>query len=152
MNNEKEWWGEYVGLYGDSEVGFVPCIPNSLVPSLIAEAERRTEERLYWEPCEGCKDGHPSFWKTIVESEEWRQWEKASVQHFFDTDESRECGWFSPAHFKSFIGFLISKYLQGKVVISMETAKRIQEHLSFNDIRDVPELTEVIRASKEEKV
>ena len=59
----------------------------------------------YWEPCRGCTDGHPSFWKTIVESKEWKAWEKVANEKGFDYDESRECGWFSPSHFKAFLEY-----------------------------------------------
>lgn len=68
----------------------------------------------YWSPCDGCKNGHPSFWKTIVESPQWEVWEKEvdrrlhtpTMEGAFDVDESRECGWFSPEHFQAFLKFV----------------------------------------------
>jgi hypothetical protein len=65
-----------------------------------------SEHSCYWSPCSGCPDGHASFWKTIVESNEWREWEKIAYKKGFDSDESRECGLFSPRHFQAFIKFL----------------------------------------------
>ncbi len=63
-------------------------------------------EARWEEPCAGCGT-HPSFWKTIVESEEWSQWEKENAKSpRFDVDESRECGWMSPDHFKAFLEFV----------------------------------------------
>ena len=70
-----------------------------------------------------CSDGyHPSFWKTVVESPEWKLWQEEQQKRFhqlattkntkieaFDIDECQECGWISPAHFQSFIKFI--KYL-----------------------------------------
>src|SRR3990167_11164898 len=64
-----------------------------------------------------CSDGfHPSFWKTIVQSEEWKQWQKEQGRRLhehnekeserytgcFDIDESTECGWLSPEHWREF--------------------------------------------------
>ena len=65
--------------------------------------EEQAEKDRWWTPCSGCKDGHPSFWKTVVESKEWQDWEKVANKKGFDCDESRECGWFSPQHFRAFL-------------------------------------------------
>ena len=67
----------------------------------------------YWSPCVGCKDGHNSFWKTIVESPQWKKWEKENSRRMhlnpigkcFDADECRECGWISAGHFQEFMKF-----------------------------------------------
>ena len=57
--------------------------------------------------------GESSMHKTLVESEEWGLWEKENSRRMhtdnekcFDTDECRECGYMSPAHWKEFIGFI----------------------------------------------
>jgi hypothetical protein len=61
---------------------------------------------------------YPSFWKTITESKEWKAWMKEMMERFrrshtkgtdeelFDVDESHECGWMSPRHWKAFIKFI----------------------------------------------
>ena len=64
---------------------------------------------------------YPSFWKTIVESKEWKAWMKKQNKLFskfvasqcdkssmpiFDVDESHECGWISPRHWKEFVKFI----------------------------------------------
>lgn len=59
-------------------------------------------------------ESYNSFWKTIVESPEWRAWEKEVSRRLhtdtptdvYDVDECRECGWFSPSHFKAFLNFI----------------------------------------------
>lgn len=70
-----------------------------------------------------CSDGkHPSFWKTIVESKQWQAWSEEQSRRMtthkpdardgalFDTDESRECNWFSQGHFQEFLKFVIEQY------------------------------------------
>ena len=57
----------------------------------------------YWHPCEGCKEGHSSFWKTIVESDEWKEWSKIAQ---YDIPECEECGMMSSAHWKDFVKFI----------------------------------------------
>lgn len=63
-----------------------------------------------------CSDGdHNSFWKSVVESPQWYAWEKENAKRMnhtdgptkdcYDVDECRECGWISPAHFRSFLDF-----------------------------------------------
>jgi hypothetical protein len=67
----------------------------------------------YWEKCSGCPEGHPSFWKTIVESPQWKEWYKENSRRMhlepigqcFDVDECQECGWFSQHHFQEFMDF-----------------------------------------------
>jgi hypothetical protein len=76
----------------------------------------KNQEQVY-----GTK-AYPSFWKTIVESKEGKAWYKEQMARFsraddrpmgtkpteelFDVDESFECGWMSPAHWRSFIKFI----------------------------------------------
>lgn len=55
-------------------------------------------------PCDGCKDGHPSFWKTIVESDEWKAWEASRPS--YDFAECEELGIMGKEHFKAFIDFI----------------------------------------------
>lgn len=74
----------------------------------LAKQEVFEEKGLhrYWEPCAGCKDGHPSIWKTLVESPQWKAWyEHASKNMLYDVDESQELGAMSTKHFQDFMGF-----------------------------------------------
>ena len=65
---------------------------------------------------------YPSFWKTICESKEGKLWYKEMIKRFsrmadtpmgqpwkeqcFDIDESYECGFMSPAHWREFVRFI----------------------------------------------
>lgn len=75
----------------------------------------RCEKERYWSPCVGCPEGHPSFWKTVVESKAWDAWYEyqcslpASHPERFDIDECQECGYISPEHFKAFLAFTALK-------------------------------------------
>lgn len=79
---------------------------------------KENQRPLYEIPC---SDGnHNSFWKTVVESSEWKLWEKEVHHRFhehtianskvytgcFDVDECRECGFISPEHFISFMEWI----------------------------------------------
>lgn len=59
-------------------------------------------------PCPGCKDGHDTFWKTVIESPQWRAWEGHTRN--FDTTECAACGHISKKHFEEFLGFVVSEY------------------------------------------
>lgn len=63
----------------------------------------------YWycPPCSGCKDGHPSFWKTVIESPQWKLWQKEQRKNpTRDMAEVEELGTISPKHFQEFLNFL----------------------------------------------
>jgi hypothetical protein len=75
------------------------------------------EAERYCAPCAGCAGGHPSFWKTIVESEEWRLWHEELRKRWkkihdedclpiFDIDESQELGCMSKEHWEEFVKFV----------------------------------------------
>lgn len=53
-------------------------------------------------PCGGCKGGHDTFWKTVIESPQWKAWEKVAE---WDTAECAACGHISAAHFQAFLEF-----------------------------------------------
>ena len=86
----------------------------SVEASAYERGKAEAEEARWWEPCSGCKDGHSSFWKTIVESKEWKSWEKEQRRRFsteilegcFDVDECRECGYIGAEHWQEFVKFL----------------------------------------------
>jgi hypothetical protein len=70
-----------------------------------------------------CSDGiHNSFWATVIESPQWKEWEK-EVAHrmkvgkrdergnwlgegIWDIDECRELGEISPEHFQDFLAWI----------------------------------------------
>lgn len=58
----------------------------------------------YCTPCAGCNDGHPSFWKTIIESQEWKNWKKDNDN--WDWSENEELGILSDNHWNAFIKLL----------------------------------------------
>jgi len=79
-------------------------------------------QRDCWEfPCKGCKNPHPSFWKTITQSKIWEKWYKEQMKRMenckcfdsvdrctctiFDIDESQECGNLSENHWEAFMDF-----------------------------------------------
>lgn len=66
-----------------------------------------------------CADGiHDSFWKTVVTSPQWVDWEAdvakrfyarhtgSPVENVWDTNECRESGWISYEHFQAFLEFV----------------------------------------------
>lgn len=73
----------------------------------------RCEADRYNQECEGCGH-HPTFWKTIVESPQWKLWEKENskrmnakpIGNCFDLDECRELGVMGEKHFQEFIKFV----------------------------------------------
>lgn len=89
---------------------------------LLREVEDKCEARRYWSPCEGCKDGHPSFWKTVIESPQWKLWQEEQSRRMhllaqeklpkevevYDMPEVEECGHISSGHFQEFMKFISS--------------------------------------------
>src|SRR3990167_2627373 len=75
-------------------------------------------EKARWEY--PCRDGsHPSFWKTVVISPQWKAWRKEQQRRFnllskhqacnagvYDMSEVEECGWISSEHFQEFSCFV----------------------------------------------
>lgn len=75
--------------------------------------ERDEAKRGWWHSaCSGCPNGHPSFWKTVIESPQWKEWaRRPSTNANFDIAEVEECGWISQAHFQEFIHWTIKSKL-----------------------------------------
>ena len=96
---------------------------------MVSDKDRAANPE-YRKPCKGCPDGHPTFWKTVVESPQWIAWEKQIAKNFhkanvmldsgkewpsadyqekklpiYDVDECRECNVISPKHFQAFLRF-----------------------------------------------
>lgn len=73
--------------------------------------------------CEGCNEYHPSFWKTVTESRQWKAWQKEQEERaikckcfdkvctckVFDIAESTECNALSPEHWSEFVKFIVGK-------------------------------------------
>ena len=57
----------------------------------------------YNTPCSGCPEGHASFWKTIIESPEWKMWQK--VGHY-DFAECECLGVMGKRHWEDFVKFI----------------------------------------------
>jgi len=73
-------------------------------------------DKQAWE-WHGEEEVYPSFWKTVVTSKQWEEWEgevnkrlhRGKFEKAFDVGESRECGWLSPNHFQAFLDFTNKK-------------------------------------------
>ena len=61
----------------------------------------------YNQPCKGC-GSHPSFWKTVIESSQWKKWRKYAWEDkmLYDFPEVEELGIISAKHFQDFIKFI----------------------------------------------
>lgn len=85
------------------------------------EAGKKDREPMYTIPCSDAE--HNTFWKSVVESPQWKAWEKESKRRFaatkyedgkpvepyelfFDVDECREVGWISDEHIAEFFKFI----------------------------------------------
>ena len=63
--------------------------------------------RYYHQPCLGCPKGHNSFWQTVIESPQWKEWKAyAEPKMLYDFAENEELGILSPRHFQDFIKFI----------------------------------------------
>ena len=98
-----------------------------MTKSPTSKAKKSGWSKDHWEYyCGGCSEPHPSFWKTVTTSEEWKEWYIEQLQRMqnckcfdnrgkrctcdvFDIDESMECNAFSQQHWKSFVEFIRSK-------------------------------------------
>jgi len=60
----------------------------------------------YNSPCAGCPEGQSSFWKTIIESKEWKEWIKVAK---YDIPECEELGIMSKRHWDDFVKFILYK-------------------------------------------
>lgn len=66
----------------------------------------------YHQPCKGCPEGHNSFWQTVVESPQWKEWRKYAFRDhmLYDFPEVEEGGIISPKHFQDFIEYTIKQH------------------------------------------
>jgi hypothetical protein len=84
----------------------------------------------YNSPCSGCKGGHSSFWKTIVESEEWKLWK--ATNPMYDFAECEELGIMGKEHFKAFIDFIRTGKLSTSGVTEDELIEILRNELPAN--------------------
>lgn len=71
--------------------------------------KEEVEKQLWERPCSGCEH-HDTFWKTVVQSPQWKEWyEHASKNTLYDVDESQELGIISAKHFQDFMHFNLNK-------------------------------------------
>ena len=67
------------------------------------EAETKWHAHQKNVPCAGCAGGHDTFWKSVVESPQWKAWTQAADG--WDWMECEACGHISQAHFQAFMAF-----------------------------------------------
>lgn len=80
------------------------------VIDVMKPASGEAKESLYEIPC---SDGnHSSFWKSVVESKQWRAWREPACKRGWDWDECSECGWISAEHFQAFLKFTIKESIR----------------------------------------
>jgi hypothetical protein len=48
----------------------------------------------------------PTFYRAVVRSPEWQEWNKYAYKRGWDWDESTECGLLSEEHFKAFLDWV----------------------------------------------
>lgn len=78
----------------------------SIIADLRKEWEEKSDKERWCSECEGCVGGHPSFWKSVTESPQWKLWSaNANKEMLYDIAEVEECGWISAAHFQDFLEF-----------------------------------------------
>jgi hypothetical protein len=64
-------------------------------------------KEIYDQPCGGC-GSHPSFWKTVIESPQWKKWQEyAEPKMIYDFSENEALGIISAGHFQEFIKYTI---------------------------------------------
>jgi hypothetical protein len=70
MPNDQEWWKESetdaANIFGD-------CVPSSLIPWLIAEAQRRTKEALLPGECPHCGVSRLTCWSCCKDFDDTKE-------------------------------------------------------------------------------
>lgn len=83
---------------------------NKITKKLINDNWDDFLSMYYLQECPGCPDGHSSFWKTVIESKEWKAWKehnfKISEHGNYDWPECEELGIMSEGHWGEFVEFL----------------------------------------------
>ena len=68
------------------------------------EIEKHYDDFLHYYyncPCKGCPEGHASMWKSIVESPQWKEWEKVKIL----IKENKSCINFSEIEYENIQDF-----------------------------------------------
>lgn len=68
---------------------------------------------------------NPTFYRTIVQSEKWQEWEKEAYNQGIDWAEATECGWMSVDHWNKFVRF-----------ITNNIEKEIRSAWKYGDLRE----------------
>jgi len=70
------------------------------------------------------KKRNPTFYQTVIESLQWKLWEREQARRFnegpsgktwekvYDMAECMECGWISQNHFQDFLDFVGELYYE----------------------------------------
>ncbi|MCK6462865.1 MAG: hypothetical protein L6Q29_03565 [Candidatus Pacebacteria bacterium] len=78
-----------------------------MTPKQIKNNWNEFLRQYYWQPCGGCEDGHSSFWRSVIESEEWRKWKESQMtKPKWDFAECEGLGIMSKKHWKEFVKFI----------------------------------------------
>ncbi len=65
----------------------------------------------YNSPCGGCPEGHASFWKTVIESPQWKAWVESRPS--YDISECEALGIMGKEHFQDFMKFVLALKCKG---------------------------------------
>lgn len=101
------WWNTRTTVSGQDEVTKLRSELKEEKDQATVILRERDEAMAKWHahqknvPCAGCEGGHDSFWKSVVESPQWRAWEDSDPD--WDVDECRGCGHISAEHFQAFM-------------------------------------------------
>lgn len=112
-----------------------------LIKTMVTE---RDEALTKWHahqknvPCSGCKNGHDTFWKSVIESPQWVEW--ARTTRDFDTAECEGCGHISGRHFQAFLEFCSSSLVSNLVKVETQN-NALRERADKAEAR-IRELTE----------
>ena len=140
----EEWgcgWEHWIDVFSEGKIQWDEKEAlKQYIRSLLAAKTEEVLEHYYNAPCSGCPEGHPSFWKTITESEEWKEWSNVAK---YDMPECGECGFISKKHWHDFIKFIIAR----PVVSRLEIEENIEGWLSFGESRLTPDDVKEIAAS-----
>lgn len=49
---------------------------------------------------------YPTFYGSIVDSKEWKEWSMVAHEYGYDWVESTETGWLSPGHWLAFLNWV----------------------------------------------
>ena len=125
-----EWgcgWEHWIDVFSEGKIQWDEKEAlKQYIRSLLAAKTEEVLEHYYNAPCSGCPEGHPSFWKTITESEEWKEWSNVAK---YDMPECGECGFISKKHWHDFIKFIIARPVVSRLEIEENRGRRNERKL-----------------------